>query len=161
MREQQGMSKIHSALSSMAGHRVYIDTNVFIFFLERDDALFELAADFIKACASRDILGVTGELVIAEVMVHPYRSGDAALISRFKSFFGRKNFLSIAEHEARFFDEAAMLAGQKRLKLMDAIHYRTALQAGCSFFLTHDADFDAVASGGGLEVVRLSDLVEA
>ena len=94
-------------------------------------------------------------------MVHPYRRGDTTLMTRFKSFFTRKNFLTIAEHEARFFDEAAMLAGQKRLKLMNAIHYRTALQAGCSFFLTHDHDFDAVAVGGGVEVVRLNDLVEA
>jgi predicted nucleic acid-binding protein len=155
------MSKLENALTRMAGHRVYIDTKVFIFFLERTDTLFEVAAPFIQACANRQLLGVTGELVMAEVMVHPYRSGDAALIARFKSFFTRKNFLTIAEHEARFFDDAAMLAGQKRLKLMDAIHYRTALQAGCSFFLAHDHDFDAVAVGGGLEVMRLNDLIEA
>ncbi len=155
------MSKLENALARMAGHRVYIDTNVFIFFLERTDALFAVAAPFIQACASRELLGVTGELVMAEVMVHPYRSGDAALVARFKSFFTRKNFLTIAEHESRFFDDAAMLAGQKRLKLMDAIHYRTALQAGCSFFLTHDHDFDAVAVGGGVEVMRLKDLIEA
>lgn len=155
------MSKLESTLTRMSGQRVYIDTNVFIFFLERTDALFEVAAPFIQACANRQLFGSTGDLVVAEVMVHPYRRGDTTLMTRFKSFFTRKNFLTIAEHEARFFDEAAMRAGQKRLKLLNTIHYRTALQAGCSFFLTHDHDFDAVAVGGGVEVVRLNDLVEA
>ncbi len=83
------------------------------------------------------------------------------MIARFKRFFTRKNFLTFAEHEARFFDDAAMLAGRKRLKLIGAIHYRTALQAGCSFFLAHDHDLDAVAVRGGVEVVRLKDLIEA
>jgi predicted nucleic acid-binding protein len=153
------MTKLESAIARMTGHRVYIDTNVFIYFLQKDDALFSVVAPLMQACADRHLLGIVGDLVVAEVMVHPYRSGDAALIARFKSFFTRKNFLTIAPHEARFFDEAAMIAGQKRLKLLDAIHYRTALQAGCTFFLTHDSDFDAVATGSGVEVVRLLDLI--
>ncbi len=153
------MTKLETAIARMAGHRIYIDTNVFIYFLQKDDAIFKVVAPIMLACADRQLLGVVGDLVVAEVMVHPYRSGDAALIARFKSFFTRKNFLTVAEHEARFFDEAAMIAGQKRLKLLDAIHYRTALQAGCAFFLTHDRDFDAVATGSGVEVVRLVDLL--
>jgi hypothetical protein len=116
------MSKLESAIARMAGHRVYIDTNVFIFYLERTDALFEVAAPFVQACASRQLLGVTGELVMAEVMVHPYRSGDATLVARFKSFFTRKNFLTIAEHEARFFHDAAMLAGQASATQADGRH---------------------------------------
>lgn len=152
------MTKLTAAIARMAGHRVYIDTNIFIFFLEQDQVFFPLVAPVIQACAQRSILGVTGELVMAEVMVHPYRRGDAALVAQFKSFFTRKNFLTIAAHEARFFDEAAMIAGQARLKLIDAIHYRTAVQAGCEFFLTHDHDFDGVASGRGVEVVRLDAL---
>jgi predicted nucleic acid-binding protein len=153
------MTNAERAIARMAGHRVYVDANVFIFFLQKDERFFEVAAALIQACADRRILGVAGDLVIAEVMVHPYRSGDSALIARFKSFFTRKHFLTIAEHEARFFDEAAMIAGQKRLKLIDAIHYRTALQAGCAFFLTHDHDFDAVAGASGVDVVRLVDLI--
>ncbi len=152
------MTNPAAAVARMAGRRVYIDTNIFVFFLQRDEVFFPLVAPVIQACTQRSILGVTGELVIAEVMVHPYRRGDAALIAQFKSFFARKNFLTIAAHEARFFDEAAMIAGQARLKLIDAIHYRTAVQAGCEFFLTHVHDFDGVATGRGVEVVRLDEL---
>ena len=57
-------------------------------------------------------------------------------------------------HEARFFDEASMIAGQKRMKLIDAIHYRTAVQAGCQFFLTHD---HGIPSSDGMEEIRIGD----
>ncbi len=154
------MTPIENAIARMAGHRVYIDTNVFIYFLAHEGAMHQVVAPIMQACASRTIFGFTGELVIAEVMVHPYRSGDASLIARFKSFFRQKNFLSIADHEPRFFDEAAMIAGQQRLKLMDAIHYRTAIEAGCRFFVTHDKDFNAIESTASMEVIRLTDLAK-
>ena len=151
------MGKIDALIARMAGRRVYIDTNIFIFFLQRDERYFSIVAPIIQACSSRRIFGVTGDLVLAEVMVHPYRSGDATVIAQFRSFFGQKNFLSIAAHEARFFDEASMIAGQKRMKLIDAIHYRTAVQAGCQFFLTHD---HGIPSSDSMEVIRIGDFFE-
>ena len=93
------MGKIDALIARMAGRRVYIDTNIFIFFLQRDERYFSVVAPIIQACSSRRIFGVTGDLVLAEVMVHPYRSGDATVIAQFRSFFGQKNFLSIAAHE--------------------------------------------------------------
>ena len=151
------MGKIDALIARMAGRRVYIDTNIFIFFLQRDERYFSVVAPIIQACSSRRIFGVTGDLVLAEVMVHPYRSRDATVIAQFRSFFGQKNFLSIAAHEARFFDEASMIAGQKRMRLIDAIHYRTAVQAGCQFFLTHDR---GIPSSDSMEVIRIGDFFE-
>lgn len=146
-------------LARMAGHRVYIDTNVFIYFLQRDEVFFPIAAEILKACVEGTILGVTGDLAVAEVMVHPYRSGDATLIARCKQFFRQKDFLTVLPHDSRLFDEAAMIAGQRRLKLIDAIHYHTALQNGCRFLITHDKRLSIADPDAPLQPVYLADLI--
>lgn len=153
------MGKIDAALARMAGQRVYLDTNVFIYFLQHDEVLFPVVQPIIRACAERQILGMTGDLAVAEVMVHPYRSGDAALIARFKRFFRQKHVLTVLPHESQLFDEAALIAGQRRLKLIDAIHHHTALQSGCRFLLTREKRLGAYDTDDGLESVYLNDLV--
>jgi predicted nucleic acid-binding protein len=140
----------------MAGQRVYLDTNVFIFFLDGNGRYFPAVGPIVQACADGTLFGFTGRLAIAEVMVHPHRHGDAATVSRFKAFFGQKHFLTVVEHSPDCFDDAAMIAGQKRMKLIDAIHHRTALQAGCRFLLTNDRGF---ASDAVLEIVQIDDLL--
>lgn len=150
------MGKVEAAIAHMAGQRVYIDTNVFIFFLDGNEKYMPAVGPILQACANGTIFPTTGRLAIAEVMVHPYRNGNAVTVSRFKSFFAQKNFLYVAEHEPDCFDDAAMIAGQKRMKLIDAIHYRTALQAGCRFLLTNDRGF---ATDSDMEVLQLDEML--
>lgn len=152
------MGKIEALIARMAGQKVYIDTNIFIFFLKNEPIYFSVVAPLIEACAERQFFGITGELVLAEVMVHPYRSRDAKIIAAHKDFFAQKNFLTIAQHESRFFDEASQLAGQLGMKLIDAIHYRTAAQAGCHFFLTHD---DGIPSSEAMQVINIKEFLGA
>ena len=150
------MGKVAAAIARMAGQRVYIDTNVFIFFLDGNEKYLPVVGPIMQACADGTIFAATGRLAIADVMVHPYRNGNAVTVSRFKSFFTQKNFLSIAEQGPDCFDDAAMIAGQKRMKLIDAIHYRTALQAGCRFLLTNDRGF---ATDADMVVLQIDDLL--
>lgn len=145
-----------AAIARMAGQRVYIDTNVFIFFLDGNDKYLPSVGPIMQACADGTIFPATGRLAIAEVMVHPYRHGNAVTVSRFKSFFAQKNFLTIAEHGPDCFDDAAMIAGQKHMKLIDAIHYRTALHAGCRFLLTNDRGF---VTDADMEILQIDDLL--
>lgn len=151
------MGKIRATLARLAGQRVYIDTNAFIFFLDRHDKYFPIVAPIFQDCFSQRIFATTGALAVAEVMVHPYRSGDAALIAHFKSFFHQKNFLTIAGHDIAHFDTAAMLAGQRKMKLIDALHYATAQHHRCQFFLTND---HGISSSDSLEVIQFDELID-
>ena len=93
---------------------------------------------------------------VAEVMVHPYRSKNPSEIARVKSLFSRAGFVSVIAHDAADFDLAAQCRAESRMRMMDALHYATALGAGCRFLLTNDHDFKAV---GGLEVISIDSLL--
>ena len=151
------MGKIEDAIARMAGHRVYLDTNVFVHFLDRNPDYYPVVAPIIEAVESGTIIGYTGDAAIAETLVKPYQTGNLALAASFKAFFRIDNFLSIQQHDAETFDLAAQLRFKRGLKFIDALHYATAIQAGCKFFVTNDA---GIQPGNVLEVISVKMLAE-
>ena len=140
----------------MAGQRVYIDTNVFIYFLSRHPTYFDASARVIKACAESSIFGFTGDAAVAEVMVGAYKHTDPTLASRFKLFFSQRNFLTIATHDAQTFDVAAQLVAKGGLKFIDALHTATAVHNQCAYFVTNDK---GIKPGAHLQVVQLEQML--
>ena len=149
-------SSVIDAMAEMTGQRVYIDTNVFIYFLGMHPTYFEASARVINACAESRIFGFTGDAAIAEVMVGAYKQADPALVTRFKLFFAQRNFLTIATHDAETFDAAAQLVAQGGVKFIDALHMATALRSQCTYFLTNDR---GLKSGAQLQVMQLESNV--
>ena len=143
-------------LEQMAGQRVYIDTNVFIYFLSRHPTYFESSSLVVNACADSNIFGLTGDAAVAEVMVGAYKNADPTLATRFKLFFSQKNFLTIATHDAPTFDAAAQLVAMGGVKFIDALHLATAVQNQCAYFVTNDK---GIKSGAHLQVVQLEQLL--
>lgn len=151
------MGKIAALLSRMSGKRVYMDTNVFIYFLELSDGYYEIVAPIIEACEAGKFIGYTGDVAVAETMIQPYREDNLSLVANFKAFFATENFLSIQSHDAAIFDLAAQLRAKRGMKLIDALHYATALKAGCSFFLSNDA---SIKSDAIMEVIAINTLLK-
>ena len=144
-----------SLSGALAGQRVYIDTNVFIYFLSHHPSYFAASALVMSACAESRIFGFTGDAAVAQVMAGAYKHPDPTLAVQFKSFFSRNNFLTIAAHDAQTFDAAAQLVAKGGLKFIDALHVATAVQSQCKYFLTNDK---GIKSGAHLEVVQLGIL---
>ncbi|NTU96605.1 MAG: type II toxin-antitoxin system VapC family toxin [Chlorobiaceae bacterium] len=149
------MGKVNSSLERMNGHRVYIDTNVFIYFLDRNPEFFPLVSPLIKAVDSGTIIGVTGDAAIAETLVKPYRTGNPELVASIREFFRTEGFLSIQPHDGETFDLAAQLRATRGMKFIDALHYATALRSGCDFFVTNDT---GIQSDQFLEIIPLASL---
>lgn len=150
------MDKISAALSRLQGQRVYIDTNIFIYFLERDERYFDAIMPFFQLFNDGLSLAHTGDAVVAETLYKPYRVGDAVRVSEFKAFFGNDEFMTVLPHTTKAFELAAELSPKRGMKLIDALHFATAAISGCTFIFTNDAGF---VSGSGIEVVYLQDLV--
>lgn len=140
------------SLAELKGQSVYIDANIFIYLLDGGEPFVSMVKPFFESVLNNEIIAYTGDAVIAEVMVRPYKLGDLVNIERFKAFFAQERFLSVVSHDAGAFDLAAQLSGTKEMKLVDALHMATAIRAGCGYLITHDRGMKAV---GDLKIVRL------
>ena len=135
---------------------VYIDTNIFIYFLERHEQYFDAVVPFFQAFSDGLSLAYTGDAVVAETLYKPYQIDDSIRISEFKAFFGDEEFITVLPHTKKVFELAAELAPKRGMKLIDALHYATAALAGCKFIFTNDLGFK---SNDNLEVIHLNALI--
>jgi predicted nucleic acid-binding protein len=150
------MGKVEALLARMEGQRVYFDANYLIYFFDRREPFFKRVTPFFIACDAGKIFGFTGDAAVAELMFYPYKTKNETEIARGKAFFARENFLSVQSHNADIFDLAAQLGARRGMKLIDALHFATALKAGCSFFLTNDS---GIKSDPHLEIVPIKALI--
>lgn len=148
------MDALTRTLARMQGQRAYIDSNFFIYFLTRHPAGFAASAAVLQACDAGGIIGTTGDAVVAELLVKPYRDDDTAAIHGIRQLFSREHFIQRLPHDAECFELAAELRGKQGGKLMDALHFATALRGGCRFFLSNDHAFK---STDRMTVLRLRD----
>jgi predicted nucleic acid-binding protein len=150
------MDKITHTLSRVRGQRVYVDTNVFIYFLERHDRYFESVVPFFQLFNDGLSLAYTGDAVVAETLYKPYQVNDTLRVSEFKEFFNNDEFITVLPHTKKVFELAAELSPKRGMKLIDALHYATAALAVCKFILTNDQGF---TSSDSMEVILLDDLL--
>jgi predicted nucleic acid-binding protein len=144
------------ALERVRGQRVYIDTNIFIYFFERHEQYFDTVVPFFQLFSDGLSLAYTGDAVVAETLYKPCQIDDALRISEFKAFFGDEEFITVLPHTKKVFELAAELSPKRGMKLIDALHYATAALAGCRFMFTNDLGFK---SSDSLEVIHLNALV--
>jgi predicted nucleic acid-binding protein len=137
------------------GQRIYLDANVLIYFLDEDPRWLPGVGRVLASAQRSEFVAMTGDAVVSEVMVLPYRSRDAARIDRFRAFFAIEGLLQVISHTAADFDLAARFRAVRPLPAMDALHLATAVNAGCTRIVTNDQRMPSVP---GLEVVRLEEL---
>lgn len=125
--------------------RVYLDTNIFLRAFEgsqTDDIAKDIVGLF-GLSARAPATFVTSQLTLAEALVHPLRDGNTNAQRRYELLLANPSpWLHVQPVEKSILVDAAHLRAAIRLKLPDAIHLATALQANCSHILSSDADFD-------------------
>lgn len=141
-------------MQRIAGNRVYLDTNLFIYALEG----FPQYADRISklfAAIDRGVLSaVTSELTLAESLVKPFMDNDLHRQTLYQEVIQHSEILAVAPVSRDILIEAARLRSISSLRLPDAIHLATALAAGCTSFVTNDKKISAVS---GIGIVRLDE----
>lgn len=137
---------------TLQGRRVYLDANVFIYFLS-GSALFSTTVEsLLTETRNGRFTAVTGDAVISEVLVGPYRSRDPLHIRAVREFFDQPGLLDIVSHSPKAWDDAAMLRGTLGMPMIDALHISTAAEARCDALVTND---QRMKSALGVEVLSL------
>lgn len=99
---------------------------------------------------------LTSELSALEVSVRPIREGNTILEAAFRAVLFSSPDVRMLPVTISILERAAQLRAVSGLKTPDAIHAATALEHGCSLFVTNDASFRHVP---GLPVTILADLL--
>jgi predicted nucleic acid-binding protein len=140
---------------------IALDASVTLAYLVGTEAASPAATWIFDGCLSTGRNpGVLSTLTAAELLVRPFRAGDASVgaVEGFLRFFGSIRLAEVTYSIAR---EAARIRSGTGLSMPDAIVIATAIDQGADVLATNDRQWpDAVeAASGGLRVVRLGAFV--
>lgn len=145
-------------IDQIGNRKVYLDTNIFIYAIEGHARYAEELRLLLKRIEVGELVAVTSELTLAEVLPGPLRMGNDKQASVFRHFLrSRPPTFNVLPVTRMILEEAANLRATTSLKLPDAIHAATALLRKCEAFVTNDSKIKPMAS---LEVLQLDDVIE-
>lgn len=131
-------------VSAELGKKVYLDTNIIIYAVEGFADLADHIQALLTALDEAEIVAVTSELTLAEVLVKPLKDQNQNVQQAYRTFLTPTTALQTVPISRNILEEAARLRATNRLKLPDAIHLATAYLNGCDSFLTNDDLFKSV-----------------
>lgn len=144
-------------LEALRGETVAPDTAPLIYFIEENPAYLTTTRAFFEALDSGEFRAVTSMVTLIEVLVHPFRQGDAPLAERYRDILLGTESLSVVPLSQEIAERAARLRAEHGLRTPDAIQLSTAVDQGASSLLTNDSRLPSLPN---LQVFVLSKLPE-
>ena len=139
----------------VTGH-IYLDTNCFIYSVERIDPYRTVLDTLWQAVSDGQLLVITSELTLLEVLVKPLKMEDVTTATIFRIILRHSPDVRMFPISQAVLEESARLRATLGLKTPDDLHAATAVLDNCTLFLTNDPAFRRVP---GLNVVVLSEVV--
>lgn len=125
---------------------IYLDSNVFIYAFEGDPDEVQYLLTFFEFLQLRSGLATTSELTLAELFAST-REDYRTIRVVYENLLIGEEFIGLYPVTRSILLETADLRRLHRLKLPDAIHIITAVQAGCQYFVSADRDSRRLPSG--------------
>jgi predicted nucleic acid-binding protein len=135
---------------------VYVDTAPVIYSVETNPDYWALLQPLWTKSQASQIDIISSELLLLETFVFPLKNNNTELVAIYEELF--TDDIQLLEITQRILRSAAQLRSVSNLKTPDAIHAATALDAGCTIFLTNDSGLRTVP---GLSVIVLKDVLNA
>jgi predicted nucleic acid-binding protein len=117
---------------------VAIDTAAFIYLIERHPRFLDVVRPLFEAADRQELLLVTSELTLLEVLVVPFRLGADELAQRYEALLERGRGLRLVPIDRTQLRAAAHLRALYGLRTPDALQIAAALSQQCSAFVTND-----------------------
>jgi predicted nucleic acid-binding protein len=141
---------------ALAGlNRLYVDANIFIYFVEGDGAERETVTALFVEAAEWDVQLVTGEISIAECLRGALKHGDEAAASAYRHLLSNSDITELVTADPVLYEYAALAGYTFSLKLIDAIHVASAVIGDCDGLLTNDK---GIRGPEILKIIQLSNL---
>lgn len=137
------MTKLNQALVGIT--RLGFDTSPIIYFIEAHPQYDGLVTEIFQRVSNGILEGVTSVITLTEVLIHPFRRGDAALQQQYSDLLINAAHFQTLPIDLATATSAADLRARYNLRTPDALQVATALAAGCDAFLTNDAALQRVS----------------
>ncbi len=138
---------------------VAVDTALFIYFIEEHPRYLPLVEPLFLEIAQGRLTAVTSAVTLLEVLVIPYRVGDAELARRYEGLLTRSRGLTLIDATRDQLRAAAQLRGARpQMRTPDALQLAAALSARCTALVTNDRQIPPLP---GLRVLQLNDYLDA
>jgi predicted nucleic acid-binding protein len=152
---RRGRAQVLGLIREIGEGPLSLDTVAFIYFIEENPRFLPLLDPVFASIDNGRLPAVASSLTLLEVLVVPYRAGNAPLAERYEQVLTRSRGLRLVEIDRDQLRAAAQLrAVHASLRSPDAIQISAALSGGCSAFLTNDRDLPAIP---GLQILQLED----
>jgi predicted nucleic acid-binding protein len=117
--------------------RVFLDTNIFIYFIEDEGKLGRMAFELFEKLSKRRDEVLTSTLTLGEILTQPMRLGRHDLVSRYEEALNATGvrMLSFDRTAAR---EYARVRRDETIRAPDALQLSVAASSGCDLFVTND-----------------------
>ena len=138
------------------GHKLYVDTNVFIYSIEGEASKKKAIEDFFILVSNKVKFVITSELTVAECLVKPKRDSDINLENLYLDILVESENIFLKIVDINIWILAADIRAKYNFQLSDSVHIATAILNDCSF-VTNDKGLKNVE---GLEILYLDDFLQ-
>jgi predicted nucleic acid-binding protein len=145
---------------AFTGDTIYLDTNILILAIERDNAWTDSLKELFESIDENAVHAFTSELTLAGVLAKPLGIGATDLVEKYEQLLSRDSVINVVPVDRAILGSAAELQGKLAIKLMDAIHVATAIASGCDFFLSCDARLGQ-RIGNNIRWLSLDDVADS
>jgi predicted nucleic acid-binding protein len=131
-------------LEALRGQVVGLDTAPLIYFIEENQTYLATVRLFFEAMNRGEFAVITSTVTLLEVLVHPFRAGDADLAQQYRDILLHAEHLTTIDLSQDITEEAARLRATYNLRTPDAIQLATVIHANASHFFTNDDRYPTV-----------------
>lgn len=131
-----------------------IDTAIVVYFAERNERYIDVIRPLFEAADRGEVRLVTSAITLLEVLVVPYRAGDAVLARRYEELLSWSRGVTLVDVRRPVLRAAAQLRAVHGVRTPDAIQLAAGLTERCGCFLTNDRRLPDLPT---LPVLQLAD----
>jgi predicted nucleic acid-binding protein len=143
-----------NTLTHIKGKRVYFDTNAIIYYLEQLQPFYEIVLPLFESIGTGEIQAYTSEFTLTEMLIKPMKENAIELVQDIKDLLLDPDLFTLTQTHQELFIKAAELGGRHGLRSADAIHFASAIENHCHYFVTNDKKFK---SQQGVQVLMVND----
>lgn len=144
-------------MEKLKGKVVGLDTMVFIYHFEENQAYSPLTFSIFESLEKGNFNGITSILTLLEILVKPKEENNLLLTERYKLLFETFPNLQVKEINENIADIASSLRANYNINTPDAIQIATSLEAKADIFITNDATLKKISE---IKVLLLSEMLK-